>query len=71
MLPQFLEVASGSNLDFSAITTALTGSMNVTTIGTVVGAVLASGVTLSVFWWGGRKIVRGIDSAFKRGKLKL
>lgn len=72
MLPTFLEAtASTSALDFSVITDALKGSVNVTTIGTVVGAVLGIGVSLVVFWWGGRKIVNGAMSAFKSGKIKL
>lgn len=72
MLPTFLEVAtSTSALDFTTIIDALKGSVNVTTIGTVVGAVLGVGVGLAVFWWGGRKIVNGAMNAFKTGKLKL
>lgn len=59
------------SLDFSAITEALTASMNMTTLGTVIGAVLTAGVGLSVFWFGGRKIVNGIMTAFRSGKIKF
>lgn len=56
-------------LDFTAITDALTGSVNVGTIGTVVAAVLTGSIGLAVFWFGGRKIVNAIMRAFKSGKI--
>lgn len=70
MLSNFLTVTPAPT-DFSAITNALSGSINVTTIGTVVGAVLGAGVGLAVFWFGGRKIVNGAMNAFRSGKIKL
>lgn len=70
MLSNFLTVTPAP-VDFSAITNALSGSVNVGTIGTVIGVVLGSGVGLAIFWWGGRKIINGVMSAFKTGKLKF
>ena len=58
-------------VDYSAVTDALTGSFTVAQIGAVIGVVLATGVGFVLFWWGSRKLVRGVMSAFKSGKLKF
>ena len=60
-----------TSIDFSAISDALTGSMNVGQIGVVVAAVLAASVSMVVFWWGARKLVNAIYEAFKSGKIKF
>lgn len=65
-------LAGGSTaIDFTAITDAITGSMNVAQIGVVVGIVLGASVGMVVFWWGARKVVNGIYEAFKSGKIKF
>lgn len=58
-------------LDFKPITDALATSVNITTVGQVIAAVLGASVGLAVFWFGGRKIVTAIMSAFKSGRVKF
>lgn len=60
---------AGEGVDFSAITSAITGSMNIAQIGVIIGAVLSASVGLAVFWWGARKLVNAIIGAFKTGKI--
>jgi ABC-type phosphate transport system permease subunit len=57
--------------DYSTITSALTGSLNVAQIGAVIAAVLGIGVGLMVFWWGARKLINVAITAFKTGKIKF
>ncbi len=58
-------------VDFSGVTDALTGAFSVSEIASVIGVVLAAGVGFVIFWWGARKLVRGVISAFKSGKLRF
>lgn len=67
----FAYLATSTNIDLSPIADALTSSVNVGQIGTVVGAVIAGGIGLSVFWFGARKLTKSVMSAFKTGKLKF
>lgn len=63
--------ATPAPIDYSDITDALTGSFGIAQIGAVIGVILATGVTFVLFWWGSRKLVNGVISAFKSGKLKF
>lgn len=53
------------------VTEAVTGEFSITTIAEIIGVVLAGCVGLFLFWWGARKVVRMITSAFKKGKISL
>lgn len=57
--------------DVSEIITALTAQINVKTIVGVVAAALAASVGIAFMWWVGRKGVRAIMSAFKKGKVSV
>lgn len=69
------EVSAPSQADIVAgvqqVTTAVTGQFNIATIASIIGVVLAGCVGLFLFWWGARKVVRMIASAFKKGKISL
>lgn len=54
-----------------SVTDAVTSQFSISTIASIVGVVLAACVGLFLFWWGARKVVRMIMSAFKKGKISL
>lgn len=57
--------------DVSEIISALTAQINVKTIVAVVAAALTASVGIAFMWWVGRKGVRAIMSAFKKGKVSV
>lgn len=54
-----------------SIFTALNGQFNVTFVLSVLGAIIGAAAALVAMWWGARKGVRMLMSAFKRGKLRI
>lgn len=64
-------VAFASTTDFTAIETSLTGAFSVAEISAVIGTIIGTGVAFVLTWWGARKLVNAIISAFKSGKLKF
>lgn len=60
---------SGMNLD--AIESSLTSAFSVSEIATMIGTIIGAGVGFVLTWWGARKLVNAIISAFKSGKLKF
>lgn len=60
-----------SPTDWQSVITALTGQISVTTIVGVIAATAAAGVGLVFMWWGVRKAVRALMSAFKKGRLSV
>lgn len=59
-----------SSLDFSALTDKLSGQLNATTVLTIMGTVVGATVGIFLATWGGRKIINGIQSALKHGKIR-
>ena len=57
-------------IDFSGLTSQLSATLNATTVLTVMGAVIGATATIFLAVWGGRKIIGGIQSAIKRGKIR-
>jgi len=57
--------------DWSAVTTAISEQISVATVAGVIASCVTACIALVFFWWGVRKVVRMIMSAFKRGKLKI
>ena len=53
------------------VTNAVTSQFSIETIASIIGIVLAACVGLFLFWWGARKVVRMISSAFKGGKISI
>lgn len=62
---------SVSAADWSAITTAISNQISVSTIVAVLASCVTACIGLVFMWWGVRKVVRMIMSAFKRGKLRM
>ena len=54
-----------------SVITTVTGELTIGNIATMVGVVLLGVLGLFLFWWGARKVVRMIMSAFKKGKISL
>lgn len=57
--------------DWASVITALTGQISVSTIVAVIASTAAAGVGLVFMWWGVRKAVRALMSAFKKGRLSV
>lgn len=58
------------SLDFSALTDKLSAQLNATTVLTIMGTVVGATVGIFLATWGGRKIINGIQSALKHGKIR-
>lgn len=57
--------------EIQSILTALQSQINVGTIVEVLAVLAGAAVGLAFMWWGVRKLVRVIMSAFKKGKVSL
>ena len=57
--------------DWQSIITAISNQISVSTIVAVIASCVTACVGLVFMWWGVRKVVRMIMTAFKRGKLKI
>jgi len=64
-------VFASTTTDYSSITTAVTGELTVAEVTAVIAAVLAAGMVFVLLWWGARKLINGIVTAFKTGKIKI
>lgn len=60
-----------SSADWSSVITALTDQISVSTVVGVLATVAAACVGLAFMWWGLRKAVSALMSAFKNGKVSL
>ena len=56
---------------FALMASAVVGQLTITNIAAILGICVASCIGLMLFWWGGRKVVRMIMAAFKKGQLKI
>lgn len=60
-----------SPTDWSSILTAMTAQVSVSTIVAALATFITAGIGLVFMWWGVRKLVRTVMSAFRRGKLSV
>ena len=58
-------------IDFNAFITALTGSITVTQVLTVLASVVGVGMAFFLMWLGVRKAVRSFTSAVASGRIRL
>lgn len=58
-----------TSADWSSVITALTNQISVSTVVGVLATVAAACVGLVFMWWGVRKAIRALMSAFKKGRL--
>lgn len=57
--------------DFSSIITALSGQISVSTIVTVIAAIIGITVGIGFMWWGARYGTRKLMGALKGGKVTV
>lgn len=57
--------------DFSVILQALQTSFNPAEITALIATVLGASVGVAFIWWGGRKLVHAVMSAFTTGKIRF
>ena len=60
-----------SSTDWKPVLDALTAQISVSTIVGVLAAVVGACVGLAFMWWGLRKAVRALMTAFKKGKVSV
>ncbi|MDF2943572.1 MAG: hypothetical protein K0S01_2430 [Herbinix sp.] len=58
-------------LDLDPIQDAIMGSISVSQIALIIAACIGAGMGFVLLWFGARKLVRSIMSAFKKGKLQF
>lgn len=63
-------VENVNSLDFSALTSKLSEQLNATTVLTIMGTVVGATAGIFLATWGGKKIIGGIQTALKRGKIR-
>lgn len=56
---------------FSGVIDAITNQINVTTIVGILAGAAAVCVGLAFLWWGARKVISMIMSAFKKGRVSV
>lgn len=64
-------VTAISSADWESVITALTSQISVSTVVGVLATIVTACVGLAFMWWGVRKAVRALMSAFKKGKVSL
>lgn len=55
--------------DLSTVLSAITDQISVTTVIAVIAGAIGAAIGLVFMWWGVRKLIRVIMSAFRKGKL--
>lgn len=63
------EASNVTPTDWAPIITAMTGQISVSTVVAVIASAIGAGIGLVFMWWGGRKAVRTLMSAFRKGKV--
>lgn len=66
-----METTAISSTDFMSILSALQAQISVATVVEVLAVAAGAAVGLAFMWWGGRKLVRVLMSAFKKGKVSI
>lgn len=62
---------SFTTADWGPLMTSLTSQITVTTVMSVIAAVVAAGIGLVFMWWAARKLGRGLMSAFRKGRVSI
>ena len=57
--------------DWSSVISALTDQINVSSVVAVLATFVAAGVGLAFMWWGVRKGIRSLMSAFRKGRVSV
>lgn len=57
--------------DWSSVLTPLTAQISPSSVVAAIATFIAAGIGLVFMWWGVRKLVRTVMSAFRKGKLSV
>lgn len=60
-----------SSTSFSGVITAITGQISVSTVAEVLTYAAGIAIALVFFWWGVRKALRVLMSAFRKGRMSV
>lgn len=60
-----------SAADWASVMTALTSQVSVSTVVGVLATLVTAGIGLVFMWWGVRKALKSLMSAFRKGKMSL
>lgn len=73
MFPMFLSSTSTAvtSQDFMSVITKLQEQISVSTVVEILVVVAGASVGLAFMWWGVRKVVGALMSAFRKGKVSL
>lgn len=75
MTNMFSALATASSVvapdDWQAVITALTAQINVSGVVAVLASLVTAGIGLVFLWWGVRKAIVSLMSAFRRGRMSL
>lgn len=73
VMPTFFAdtVSAVSASDWSSVITAMTSQISVATIVGVLATLVAAGIGLVFMWWGVRKAIGSLMTAFRKGKMKV
>lgn len=63
--------SSVTSADWKPILDAITAQISVANVASVLATIATAGVGFAFFWWGGRKAVRGLMAAFKKGRISI
>ncbi len=66
-----LEATVVSATDWASVINAMTAQISVQTVVGVLATLVTAGIGLVFMWWGVRKAMRSLMSAFRKGKVSL
>lgn len=70
--PSFADSGTATTAaDWSAVITALTGQISVSTIVAALATFVTAGIGIVFMWWGVRKGIRSLMSAFRKGRMSV
>lgn len=57
--------------DWASVMSAMTSQISVATVVGVIATLVTAGIGLVFMWWGLRKAIKSLMSAFSKGKMKV
>lgn len=70
-VPNIAMAEAISSSSFSGVITAITGQISVSTVAEVLTYGAGIAIALVFFWWGVRKALRVLMSAFRKGRMSV
>lgn len=71
MEPVALDATVVSAADWASVISAMTSQISITTVVGVLATLVTAGIGLVFMWWGVRKAIASLMSAFKKGKMNV